>query len=530
MTKRLTPPLEVRGIMLDPARQTERHEFYFDLLPQLAAWGYNTLWWHFCDDEGFSIKLQSHPELATPYAFSRAETRRFIRAAAEVGIRVVPEVETLGHARAITRLPQYAHLTNGSPMGHNAICPSEPETLPLMNDLITEVAELFGGPYLHVGLDEARLVGCETCARRNEGKPRSWVFLQHALAIHKMVNAQGKRMIMWADPVEKNPELLDELPRDIILAHWHYGNIPEERILPSIRKGFQIICVPAHSGRCSLVSGYENPAGMVDLALRLGPKHVLGTVSCWWEPARVLRDTYPMATAFVGEAMKKGKAPKLNNFARRFVRDYFGCDEPALARALRRLTDHLPGVDTFKCMYPDTPSDIHMALVLADGPDMQEKADRTQEALETLIANRNSVTRHQDEFGAYLLSARVLSGGYQNLYTMQRAYRAYKEASDDHDSMWTTESLGSLDRACTEIKALTAAVALLTRDVDAEWNRTRYPRDTKKDNSSPYRMRRSQLALLPNLMQSERFLNNLLRAFQSALRNYSKGGGFPGTY
>ncbi len=69
--------LGFRGLMLDPARLTERHDFYFKLLPQLAEWGFNTLWWHFSDDEGFALKLKSHPELASPYAFTKTEMKRF---------------------------------------------------------------------------------------------------------------------------------------------------------------------------------------------------------------------------------------------------------------------------------------------------------------------------------------------------------------------------------------------------------------------------------------------------------------------
>ena len=135
----------IRGLMVDPARLTERHEFYFDLLESMAAWGMNTLWWHFADDDGFVLKLKSHPELATPYAFSRSEMRRLIDAAGKLGIDVVPEVESLGHARYITRLRQYAHLADGSTDGSglNAVCPSHPDTLDILGEIIAEVAEVF---------------------------------------------------------------------------------------------------------------------------------------------------------------------------------------------------------------------------------------------------------------------------------------------------------------------------------------------------------------------------------------------------
>lgn len=519
--------MDIRGIMLDPARQMEKHEFYFDLLPQLAEWGYNTLQWHFNDDEGFGIKLKSHPELATPYAFSKAETRRLVRAAADVGINVVPELETLGHARSITRLPQYAHLLNGSPIGHNAVCPSEPESLSLMADLIAEVADLFEGPYFHAGLDEARLVGCPKCTRRGKNKPPYWVFLQYVLEIHKLVTATGKRMIMWADPVEKNPGLLDELPKDIVLAHWHYRlEIPETKIITSTKKGFDVICVPAISGGTGLVRGYENPAAMVDLAGRLNPERSLGVVTSWWESGRVLRDTYPMAAAYAGEAMKKGKGAKAGLFAKRFVRGYFGCDNPALAHALLNL-----GLDynRFKIFYPDSLTDIHDAIVLADSPETKGMAESADKQLAVLESARKNIKKHKSEFDAYLLSARIAAGAYRNASAIKKIYESYRLATNERDETFPLETvLASLDEALATMKALSDSVSSLATEASAEWDRTRYARDTKKDNSSPYMMKRSVLSFLAYLLHSKRFLENLSRAFDQALRDYRKGGPFPG--
>jgi len=68
-----------------------------------------------------------------------------------------------------------------------------------------EVAELFPSPHFHAGLDEAQLGDCPRCKRRGRGKLSWWVFVRHVLAIHKVVTGLGKRMVMWADSVEKHP-------------------------------------------------------------------------------------------------------------------------------------------------------------------------------------------------------------------------------------------------------------------------------------------------------------------------------------
>ena len=125
--------LKYYGVMLDSARLTEKHSFYFDLLPYLAKWGYNTIGWHFTDDQGCSIEFDSRPELASRGAFSKQEIEEFVALARECGIEVIPELESFGHMGYITKLEKYRHLfeaIEGKQFG--AICPSHPETLEIL--------------------------------------------------------------------------------------------------------------------------------------------------------------------------------------------------------------------------------------------------------------------------------------------------------------------------------------------------------------------------------------------------------------
>jgi len=94
----MTAPWPIRGVMLDPARLTERFDFYRDLIPDLAAWGYNTILLHLFDDEGSAILLDHPLMLPTQGAFSVAQWREWVKLADDHGIQVIPEVECLGHA------------------------------------------------------------------------------------------------------------------------------------------------------------------------------------------------------------------------------------------------------------------------------------------------------------------------------------------------------------------------------------------------------------------------------------------------
>lgn len=524
---------DIRGLMLDPARLTERHEFYFDLLPRLAEWGYNTLWWHFCDDEGCALKLASHPELASPYALSKAETRRLIEKAGELGIDVVPEVETLGHSLWITRHPQYAHLFNGAPFGHNAVCPSHPDTLTLMTEIVEEVADLFPSPYLHAGLDEARLDDCPRCVRRGRGKPKWWVFSRHVLAMHKLLSRLGKRMIMWADSVEKNPDLLDVLPKDIIQAHWHYRNVPKEKITPTMKAGFETLCVPAVGGVIvqpdDIVA--ENVAQMVSLAGRSTTRGCRGVVACWWESGRNLRDVYPFAVAYAGKAMRLRRGPNPMTFARSFCKEFFGTDDRSTAAALWKGHQIVPSRQEVQELFPRSLANVHNAVDLARHENFQERLDAAKRCVADLKAGRKKVRKHRAEYGASLVAATISATALRNACCLSDAFEAYATAAACVDVRRPRETaLEYLTAALKQLEQCHEATDAVKRMAEAEWNRTRHPRDPKKDGSSPLLRQRGARVILSILNRSIRFQRKLSQGLRHAIVAYRQKGPFPGGF
>ncbi|HUU58289.1 MAG TPA: family 20 glycosylhydrolase [Phycisphaerae bacterium] len=525
-------PMEIRGLMLDPARLTERHEFYFDLLADLAKWGINTLWWHFSDDEGFPLKLRSHPELATPYALTRAETRRFIRAARDVGIDVVPEVESLGHARYITRLPQYAHLANGDPMHHSSICPSHPQTPEVLGEIITEVAEIFGSPYFHAGLDEADLRGCRRCDRRGKGKPRWWVYAQHVKAIHGIVTAAGKRMIMWADHVERDPAMLRVLPTDIIMAHWNYWAVPTEHIRRTLAAGFEVICAPAMCFHGHVLQphtrNFENMDGMLTAAAALAPRGVLGLVNTWWAPWRGLRDAYLFAVAYTGEMLRRGKPADKVRFARRFAKDYFALDDAAAATAIWSIHEQTLTMQDLPALLFDSPADVHDALAMAGSPGFGERTETVNRCIAALAVGRKKVRRHRDAYDAVVLAARVAGASLGGAGKLLDAHAAYGRAENACDrSGPAAEVAAHLDQAGEVLAAILGEVESITAAVDREWDRTRHPSDAKKAAKGGAATARSFDVLLNRMVRHRDYLRALCKGLRKGTAAYRRTGRLP---
>jgi N-acetyl-beta-hexosaminidase len=124
------PPL--RGLMLDAARLVESPDYYRRFLDFCVEWSVNAVIFRLADDQGCALRFRSHPELLThSNALTPEEAQALASYAAERGIELIPEIESLGHSHYITRTPQHADLDDQAPGGHawaNALIPLHPKT------------------------------------------------------------------------------------------------------------------------------------------------------------------------------------------------------------------------------------------------------------------------------------------------------------------------------------------------------------------------------------------------------------------
>ncbi|NLF32254.1 MAG: family 20 glycosylhydrolase [Planctomycetes bacterium] len=524
-------PMEIRGIMLDSARLMEKHAFYFDLLEPLGRWGINTLWWHFCDDQGFGVALEGHPEIVTPYAFSKEEVRRFIRAAAEAGIDVVPEIETLGHASYITRLPQYAHLADGDPMHFNAACPSQGQTLELMRDILVETAELFDSPYLHAGLDEVNFGGCDRCAKRGRGKPDWWVYAEHVKAIHDVIAGAGKRMIMWADHVEKAPAMLDVLPKDIVMAHWQYWKVEREPIDRSLAAGFEVVGAPAMCWFGDMIVPRAANLDVVDdmaaAAVERAGRGMRGVVNTWWVPGRVVRDACLPAVKYTADVLNAGGGVDRVESAAGYLRDQFDLDCLPAARAIVRLSERALHMNEVQSLCLETTVDRFDAIALARGEGFAQRVADVGQAAEALAEGRAQVRRNAEAYEALVAAARTAAACLNNGPRMLAVYDACLAAQRARNRGAAAEAAAAaLSPAVEALEAIAAELDEATDLVARQWDRTRHGDDPNKhldDVDRPC----GRDKLLGRLARGRAAVRRTLEAFREGVSTVAAGGELP---
>lgn len=185
------PRFGYRGMHLDVGRHMFPVEFIKKYLDLLALYKLNTFHWHLTEDQGWRIEIKAYPRLTgvggyrketileknfdpyvgdgVPYGgfYTQEEVREVVAYAAERHITVIPEIEMPGHSlAALAAYPELACTDGPFEVGtrwgvyDDVYCPTE-ATFAFLEDVLTEVLELFPSRYIHIGGDEAPKVRWE---------------------------------------------------------------------------------------------------------------------------------------------------------------------------------------------------------------------------------------------------------------------------------------------------------------------------------------------------------------------------------
>ena len=237
------PRFGYRGLHIDIARHFFPKEEMKKILDLMALHKQNTLHWHLTDDQGWRIEIKKYPLLTeigsirnktmigkewdnydtTPYGgfYTQEDIKEVVKYAEERCINIIPEVDLPGHMMAA--LAAYPDLgCTGGPyevsgqwgVREDVLCPGKEKTFTFIEDVLTEVMELFPSEYIHIGGDECPKIRWEKCPRcqariKAEGlkandKHKAEFFLQsYVMArVEKLLNDHGRKIIGWDEILE----------------------------------------------------------------------------------------------------------------------------------------------------------------------------------------------------------------------------------------------------------------------------------------------------------------------------------------
>jgi len=218
-----------RGVMLDVSRdKVPTMKTLFDLVDLVASWKINQVQLymeHTFAYRGHEVVWQH----ASP--FTGAEIEALDAFCLDRYVELVPNQNSFGHMhrwlihepyRRLAECPDgFSHpfSPNREPYG---LCPIDPGSLALLADLYEQLLPHFTSRQLNVGLDEAFDLGHGRSAAVCAAKSQERVYLDFVQHIHRLVSRHGRTMQCWGDMLRQRPELLRELPKDVIILEWGY--------------------------------------------------------------------------------------------------------------------------------------------------------------------------------------------------------------------------------------------------------------------------------------------------------------------
>ena len=232
------PRFDYRGIHLDPCRHfwtVEETKRYIDIA---ATYKLNRLHWHLTEDQGWRMEIKKYPKLTEVGAwrngtcigkdfdsndgiryggfYTQDQMREIVAYAAERNITVIPEMDLPGHM--VAALAAYPELgCTGGPyevwtrwgVSEDVLCVGKEETFTFLEDVLTEVMDIFPSEYIHIGGDECpkdRWRNCPLCQARikqlglkahdnfsAEEELQAYVTSR----IQKFLNDHGRKIIGW---------------------------------------------------------------------------------------------------------------------------------------------------------------------------------------------------------------------------------------------------------------------------------------------------------------------------------------------
>lgn len=296
----------VRAVQIDLARQRESIDTLDRFMAFAASWGFNTVQLYL---EGV-VRTKSFPYRDASLSYSEQDAARIAECARSHGLAVVPATATIGHAEHFLSCPELSELAEPRRpvIGSHTLCSSNPRTFEFLAGYLADLADIFPGESIHIGGDEAwSFATCPTCMeRRRGGAGFADLYSEHVMRIYEIVQSLGRRMWMWDDMiVDYMPQLLETLPRDIVMCHWEYG---KTRLTPAGAMGhfndsarYDALAIYDRLGYdvviCPRVMDMDNVIGFTDYA-RL--HKVYGGLQTIWELSKVFLPSAMTQVAFAG--------------------------------------------------------------------------------------------------------------------------------------------------------------------------------------------------------------------------------------
>jgi len=294
---------KVLGYQLDISRcKVPTMPTLFRMVDVLAGQGYNQFQLYTEHTFAYS-KHRTVWEEASP--MTPEEVRTLDAYCADRGIELVPNQNSFGHLERWLKHPEYNGLAE-TPAGGSTLkawgsdyvlqqpmClnPTDPRSEAFVAELFDELFPCFRSRYVNVGCDETvellddHVPPLGRSAATVGRKGPHGVYVDFLNRLHRLCSARGHTMMFWGDIILEHPELLPELPKDVVCLDWGYeADHPFEAQTAALEKsGRAFLVCPGTSAWGALSGRTANMMANIDNAVAAANRHgAMGALLADW--------------------------------------------------------------------------------------------------------------------------------------------------------------------------------------------------------------------------------------------------------
>ncbi len=363
-----------------------------------------------------------------------AEIRELVAYARRYHVELVPEQQTFGHLHKALRLEKYADLAE-TPYG-DVLSPQQPGSYKLIADWYQELNELFPGQFFHIGSDETFELGEGQSKAEAQAKGVGTIYFEHLNRVREVLKPYNRRLMFWGDIALHHPDLIGNVPRDMIVMNWQYGAADDysSYIKPFKDAGLdQFVCPGAHNWNQifpNLEAATKNIVNFVRDGQRAGAMGMMNTT--WDDDGEALFESawYPIVLG-AAASWQEG-AVDIQAFDRDFDWSVFRCDGNEFVKAERALgsvpallnagtTDELFWREPFGNQFVNQTRNLaertrNMRRIVEDVAESVAKSGNRARRNRSAIAAMLLAAQRYDHLGRRMEVVQKLSDEYWNAY------------------------------------------------------------------------------------------------------------------
>ena len=221
-------------LMVDCSRNAVKNmETVKKLIRNLAMIGYTSLMLYTED----TYEVENEPMFGYLRGrYTQAELQELNAYANGLGIELIPCIQTLAHLNQLLRY-KYSHFQCFDCT--DILFVGEERTYELIENMLKTLSSCFTSKKIHIGMDEAWLLGRGKYLDKNGNIPRFEILCTHLQKICAIADRYGMQPIIWSDMFwrtayadktcrDKNgkvvipQEILNKIPKQVVLCHWDY--------------------------------------------------------------------------------------------------------------------------------------------------------------------------------------------------------------------------------------------------------------------------------------------------------------------